>query len=139
MNNIQKKIMIVDDDPKIVKALSLRLGAAGYKTTTTFNGITGLLLAKADCPDLIISDVWMPSGTGLSLAYRLRELKPGLPIIFLTASKQPGLEEKARELGASGFLEKPYEPEVLLKLVAQLLSTPAGEDSREELALASAH
>jgi DNA-binding response OmpR family regulator len=137
--NSPKKILIVDDDPKIVKALSLRLSAAGYKTTTTYNGITGLICAKTSPPDLVITDIWMPSGTGLSLAYRLRELMPGIPVIFLTASKQPGLEEKTRELGGAGFLEKPYEPEALLRIVAQLIQKPEEEIQQEEPALAVAH
>jgi CheY-like chemotaxis protein len=114
-------IMVVDDDPKIVKALSLRLNSAGYKTVSTFNGMTALILAQVKRPDLIITDMWMPAGTGLSMAFRMKNLMPGIPLIFLTASKQPGLEEKARELGASGYLEKPYEPSTLLEMVARLL------------------
>jgi two-component system, OmpR family, response regulator len=135
---MRKKIMVVDDDPKIVKALELRLSSAGYDIISTFNGITALMLAKNNPPDLIISDVWMPAGTGLSLAYRMREIMPGLPIIFLTASKQPGLEEKARGLGGAAFLEKPYEPEVLLKMVSDLLGD-GGATQQEPPALAVNH
>lgn len=134
MNNNKKTIMVVDDDPKIVKALALRLSAAGYQTITTFNGMTGLILAKVKRPDLIITDIWMPSGCGLSMAFRMNQLFPGTPLIFLTASKQPGLKEKAMELGASGYMEKPYEPGVLLQLVAELLAareqTPPQEESK---------
>src|SRR6202453_4241996 len=139
MNNNAKKIMVVDDDPKIVKAISLRLQAAGYETITTFNGMTALIMAQGNHPDLIITDIWMASGTGLALAYRLRELMPEIPVIFLTASKQPGLEEKARSLGGAGYPEKPYEPEVLLKLVEQILHAKAPEAGQEELTLAVAH
>jgi CheY-like chemotaxis protein len=139
MNTRPKKIMIVDDDPKIVKALALRLGSAGYETVTTFNGITALLLVRGNPPDLIITDIWMPSGTGFSLAYRLKELKLNIPMIFLTASKQPGLADTARQLGAAGYLEKPYEPEALLKMVGDLLETPCPGPQQEEPALAAAH
>jgi CheY-like chemotaxis protein len=138
MNNNIKKIMVVDDDPKIVMAISLRLRAAGYETITTFNGITALIMAQGNRPDLIITDVWMASGTGLALAYRLRETMPEIPVIFLTASKQPGLEEKARALGGAGYLEKPYEPDVLLKMVEQLLQPNAQEPGQEDLAVAAA-
>jgi CheY-like chemotaxis protein len=138
-NNFKKRIMVVDDDPKIVKAISLRLQAAGYQTITTFNGITALILAQGNRPDLIITDVWMPSGTGLALAYRLKELMPEVPVIFLTASKQSGVEEKTKALGGAGFLEKPYEPDVLLKMVGRLLHINEPEGYQEELALASAH
>ncbi len=135
MNN-NKKIMVVDDDPRIAKALSLRLQAAGYHTTTTFNGMTALILARSNNPDMIIADVWMPCGTGLSMAFRIKQLLPDIPIIFLTASKQPGLEEKARSLGAAGFLEKPYDPDILLEMVARLLQNNAEKAPAAELNLA---
>jgi CheY-like chemotaxis protein len=131
-------IMVVDDDPKIVKALSLRLNSAGYKTVTTFNGMTALILAQVKRPDLIITDMWMPAGTGLSMAFRMKNLMPGVPVIFLTASKQPGLEDKARELGASGYLEKPYEPTTLLEMVARLLKEKEQPPHAEQLDLAAA-
>lgn len=135
MNNKTKTVMVVDDDPKIVKALALRLSAAGYQTITTFNGMTGLILAKVKRPDLIITDIWMPSGCGLSMAFRMNQLFPGTPLIFLTASKQPGLKEKAMELGAAGYMEKPYEPGVLLQLVAELLAAGEQVVQQEELKL----
>jgi CheY-like chemotaxis protein len=129
-------IMVVDDDPKIVKALELRLNAAGYRTVASYNGMTALILARLRRPDLIITDMWMPAGTGLSMAYRMKDFMPGIPQIFLTASKQPGLEEKARELGAVGYLEKPYEPGVLLEMVARFLKPQ--EQTEEQPALAEA-
>jgi CheY-like chemotaxis protein len=129
-------IMVVDDDPKIVKALELRLNAAGYRTVASYNGMTALILARLRRPDLIITDMWMPAGTGLSMAYRMKDFMPGIPLIFLTASKQPGLEEKARELGAVGYLEKPYEPGVLLEMVARFLKPQ--EQTEEQPALAEA-
>lgn len=131
-------IMVVDDDPKIVKALALRLNSAGYKTVTSFNGMTALVLAQIKKPDLVITDMWMPAGTGLSMAYRMKNLMPGVPVIFLTASKQPGLEDKAKELGAVGYLEKPYEPTVLLEMVARLLKEKEQPPQTEQLDLAVA-
>jgi CheY-like chemotaxis protein len=138
MYKAPKTIMVVDDDPKIVKALALRLHSAGYETMTTFNGMTALILARGKRPDLIIADIWMPAGCGLSLAYRLRQTIPGIPMIFMTASKQPGLREKAGELGANGFIEKPYEPGVLLEMVAQLLEAKDKAPEPEELEVAEA-
>ena len=138
MSNKDVTIMVVDDDPKIVKALSLRLNSAGYKTVSSFNGMTALVIAQIKKPDLVITDMWMPAGTGLSMAYRMKDLMPGIPLIFLTASKQPGLEDKARELGALGYLEKPYEPAVLLELVARLLKEREQPPQAEQLDLAVA-
>jgi CheY-like chemotaxis protein len=131
MNKNSKTVMVVDDDPRIVKALALRLNAAGYAAVATFNGATALVLATLKRPDLIITDVWMPGGCGLSMAYRLRQLMPHVPLIFLTASKQPGLADKAKELGAQGYLEKPYDPAALLELVARLLTENVPEAETE--------
>lgn len=140
-SNFNKTIMVVDDDPNIVKALALRLNSVGYQTMTTFNGMTALILARLKNPDLIIADIWMPAGCGLSLAFRMKELLPEVPLIFLTASKQPGLEQKARELGAAGYLEKPYEPEALLEMISRTLKVKEQADRMEQLSLipAAAH
>ena len=131
MNKNSKTVMVVDDDPRIVKALALRLNAAGYATVATYNGMTALVLASLKRPDLIITDVWMPGGCGLSMAYRLRQSMPHVPLIFLTASKQPGLADKTRELGAQGYLEKPYDPAALLDMVAHLLEEQSPMETQE--------
>ena len=122
--NTSKNILVVDDDPAILQALSLRLRAAGYDVITVNNGADALVLAETKTPDLIIADIWMPVGAGFSLAYRLNEAARDIPIIFLTASKKPGLKEGATDLGAAAFLEKPYEPEVLLATVSEVLEFP---------------
>ncbi len=117
----KRKIVIIDDDEKIAKALAVRLTAAGYETFTSYNGVAGLLLSQIKKPDLIISDVYMPTGGGFSVAYRFKETVAGIPVIFLTASKKPNLKELALKLGAAGYMEKPYESDLLLKMIAELL------------------
>jgi CheY-like chemotaxis protein len=118
-----KKILIMEDDRKIAAALAIRLEAAGYEVLTAPDGFRGLKLALNDRPDLLLMDIWMPVGTGFSVAQRLQSLGlTGIPIIFITASKLKGLRESARELGAVGFFEKPYDPQQLLAAVAQALA-----------------
>jgi DNA-binding response OmpR family regulator len=120
-----KQILIVDDDPKISRGLSVRLKFAGYEVRTAENGVTGLKLALEFKPDLVILDIMMPVGGGYSVAYRLREQAPELPVIFITASKQPQLREMAAKLDAVGFFEKPYEfEEVLTAIKAAIKSEP---------------
>src|SRR6185369_7807023 len=115
-----KKILVVDDDMNIASALAIRLQAAGYEPLTAISGLTALDLALHQKPDLIITDIWMPMGLGLSFAQRLRTLGLGaIPIIFMTASKLRGLRHAAMNLGAAGFFEKPYEPQELLDTVSQ--------------------
>jgi CheY-like chemotaxis protein len=71
-------------------------------------------------PDLVLLDISMPAGNGFTVAERMRSAVPDpAPIIFLTASKQPGFRERARALGAAGYFEKPYEAETLLAAVRE--------------------
>lgn len=118
-----KRILVVDDDLKIARALAIRLEAAGYESLTAINGLDAVDLVFTHRPDLIIMDIWMPVGIGFSVAQRLRTLGLGtIPIIFMTASKLRGLKYAAKKLGAVGFFEKPYEPEQLLEAVSQALA-----------------
>jgi len=115
-----KKILIVEDDQKIALALALRLKSAGYETSTAFDALTGVNEAARLRPDLVLLDISLPAGSGFAVAERVRSVMPNFtPIIFLTASKQPGLQERAQELGAVGYFEKPYEAEALLTAVHQ--------------------
>ena len=115
-----KQILIIEDDHKIALALALRLKAAGYKTTVAYDALTGLNTAVKLCPHLVLLDISMPAGNGFEVAQRMQSSMPSpAPIIFLTASKQPGFRERALELGAAGYFEKPYEAEDLLAAVRQ--------------------
>jgi two-component system KDP operon response regulator KdpE len=120
----KQTILVVDDDPNILKALQLRLKSSGYNVLTAPDGSSALTLAGVMRPDLVITDIWMPVGVGFSLAYRLKQSMPEVPFIFLTASKQAKLKAMAEQLGAAAFLEKPYEPEILLRAIALALQSP---------------
>lgn len=114
-----KKILIVEDDKKIALALGVRLRKNGYQTILANDALEGTALAVKHQPDLVILDIMMPLGGGFSVAERLLNL-PALatvPVIFITASKKPGLKEKAKELGAVCLIEKPYDSEKLLSIV----------------------
>jgi DNA-binding response OmpR family regulator len=119
---MKKRILVVDDDSKIVLVLQIRLRSAGYEVLSAPDGVSGLILAKDYKPDLVILDIMMPRGGGFSMAYRLREEAPEVPFIFITASKEKGLKEMADSLGAAGYLEKPYEKDDLLEAVAKVLA-----------------
>ena len=122
------KILIIEDDAKIVAALAIRLEAAGYGVLTAPDGFSGLKQALDEKPDLILMDIWMPVGLGFSVAQRLASVGlGGIPIIFITASKLKGLAETAKKLGAVAFFEKPYDPEQLLAAVARGLKANSAE------------
>jgi DNA-binding response OmpR family regulator len=118
-----KQVLIIEDDQNLAMALSLRLKAAGYGTTTTYDALTGLNAAITNPPALVLLDISMPAGNGFSVAEKIKTLIPTpTPIIFLTASKKPDFRERAKKLGAAGYFEKPYEAEELFGAIEQALA-----------------
>ncbi len=118
-----KKVFIVEDDKKIALAMSVRLKTYGYEVTNAYDAVTAVNVARKCKPDLILLDISMPGGDGFALAERFQNLvdTAGVPIIFITASKKQGLREKAMEMGAAGFFEKPYDSEKLVSTVSTLI------------------
>jgi DNA-binding response OmpR family regulator len=120
---MMKSILIIEDDRKIALALTLRIKSAGYEATTAYDGLTGLDAAVKNPPDLVLLDICLPVGNGFTLSEKIQTLLPApTPIIFITASKQPGFRQKADELGAAGYFEKPYEAEELLAAIQNALN-----------------
>ena len=117
-----KKILLVEDDLRIARAIALRLEAQGYDVLTAQNGCDGLFETIEHRPDVIVMDIMMPQGLGFSVAQRLQALGFGdIPVIFITASKLECLANMARKIGAFDYLEKPFESKQLLNAVARAL------------------
>lgn len=117
-----KKILIIDDEPEIVKLISLRLKANGYEIITGTNGEEALSLTKEYHPDLVILDVMMPAPNGYKVC---RMIKDGLetahiPVILLTAKTSESDKFWGKEAGADEYLMKPYNPEELLSSIKRL-------------------
>ena len=127
----KKKILIVDDERDIVKALMIRLQANGYGVVSAFDGAQGIFMAHKENPDLIILDIRMPAGDGFSVAERLRKSADTsqMPIIFLTGSPESNSQQRAQDLGARFYIKKPYDPEELLDAVKRALETDAPDAS----------
>jgi DNA-binding response OmpR family regulator len=121
----KKKILIVDDERDIVKALMIRLQSNGYDVIAAFDGAQGLFMANKEIPDLVILDIRMPAGDGFSVGGILRQSDRThrIPIIFLTGSPETNAEERAMEVGARFYIKKPYDPEELLDAVKRALET----------------
>ena len=119
----KKRILIVDDERDIVKALTIRLQRAGYEVVTAFDGAQGIFMAHKENPDLIILDIRMPAGNGFSVAEKMKESANtgAIPVIFLTGSPEKNSEEKATALGARFYVKKPYDPEELLDAIERAL------------------
>lgn len=117
------RILVVEDDEKIAGSLAVRLQAAGYEYILAFDTWAGVISAIHRKPDLIIMDISLPQGSGFEVAERLQKFLPATPVIFITASNQPGLRERAEELGAADFFEKPYEAMELLAAIQKALNS----------------
>ena len=114
-----KKILVVEDDKKISMSLKIRLRSAGYQVLQAFDTVVGTSMARKHQPDVILLDISMPGGDGFDIAERVRDtIGSEAAIIFVTAHKEPEFRERALKLGATGFFEKPYDSDALLKTIA---------------------
>jgi len=118
---MKKKILVVDDELDVAKALKIRLKASGYNVVVAYDSIQGFMMANKEKPDLIILDIVIPGGGGFVVAERLKQSAAThhIPIIFLTGIS--GGEDRAYKIGASGYLMKPYQPEKLLETIHDAL------------------
>lgn len=121
-------LLLVEDDTKITLALGIRLKAAGYTVITSPDAFHAMGQARRYNPDVIVLDINLPGGDGFVVAQRLRSMHmtAATPIIFITASKKPGLQDQAAAIGAVAFLEKPFSAVQLLDAIE---SASGSEDS----------
>ncbi len=120
---MSSRVLIVDDEPNLLRALEMRLRAAGYDVRTARSGTEALVRLAESAPDLIISDIRMPGMDGYALARTLRE-SPGtglIPIIFLTAKDTVADRIAGFDAEVDAYLTKPFEPSELLAVVANIL------------------
>ena len=127
---MNEKILVVDDDPDILEALTITLEAQGYQVVTAKDGIDGLATLKAEKPDLMILDLLMPKMDGFAVCKELRDPRwskfKGIPILILTSVREEASRrryelETGLELDVDDYIEKPVSPEVLLKRVDKLI------------------
>jgi DNA-binding response OmpR family regulator len=118
---MKTKILVVDNEQDVAKALKVRLKTSGYEVVLAFDSVHAYTLAQEERPDLIILETFIPGGGGLLVAERLKESASTrhIPIIFLTEIS--GCEKRAYRAGARSYLMKPYNPHVLLGEIKKAL------------------
>ena len=125
MDEVSKKILIIDDEPDLVQAVEARLQRNGYETITASDGQEGLRLAKAIRPALIILDLNLPKLAGEEVCRAIREDQDRIfnrtPILMLTAKTDDADRVIGKVLDANHYLTKPFESEVLLSKVKVLI------------------
>jgi CheY-like chemotaxis protein len=119
-----EKILVVDDEEDVVRAVGMRLKSAGYQVLCASDGLAATQMAVKHMPDLIILDIGMPGGDGHTVAQRLHANvnTMTIPIVFLTARVSKEDMEKASDVGAAGYLMKPFKSERLLSLVDRVIA-----------------
>ena len=112
-------IIVADDDKVLSKMICGILKENGHTTRAVFDSMQVMMSAIKDPPDLVILDINMPGGNGLDALRKLKNSSKtnGVPVIVLTGNTDQKLPDEVLKLGASQFLSKPIEPEVLLKAV----------------------
>lgn len=119
----RKKILLIDDEPELIKAVEIRLKSIGYEVALSYDGRAGIDKAKEIKPDLILLDLLMPIMDGYSAAKILKDdpETKHIPVIILTASQREDLKTRCRELGVTSFIMKPFETSDLLMVVKAIL------------------
>jgi DNA-binding response OmpR family regulator len=108
-----KKILVIDDEPKIVQLVRDYLERAGFHVLTAHNGKTALTLARSEKPDMIVLDLGLPEMDGLDVTRTLRK-DSNVPIIMLTARSEETDKLIGLELGADDYMTKPFSPKELV-------------------------
>ncbi|MBI9036082.1 MAG: hybrid sensor histidine kinase/response regulator [Bacteroidales bacterium] len=123
MNDINKTVLIIDDEKVILLGVSAIMRKAGFKTITANNGVEGLKKAKENTPDIIICDVMMPPPNGFELKKLLSEdpVTADIPFIFVTARSTKSAKLTGLEAGADDYITKPFDREELLARVKAVL------------------
>lgn len=116
-------IMTVDDSASIRMLVAGTLKQAGHTVVEAADGLAALELAKGKRFDLFICDVNMPGMDGLTLVQRLRAIPEfkAVPLLMLTTELDPAKKQTARAAGASGWIVKPFHPEILLSTIKRVL------------------
>jgi len=118
-----KTILVIEDNNDIRENTCELLELEGYKVIPALNGKTGLSLATEHLPDLILCDIMMPEANGYEVfdGLQANPATRAIPFIFLTASAEKKEVAAGLEMGASGYIRKPFDPEELFEAVKQSL------------------
>ena len=123
------KILVIDDDPDLVRAMRLRLRANNYEVATATDGYTAIASAQKERPSLIILDLGLPVGDGFVVLDRLQnsDALAGIPVIVLSARDPQTNEERALKAGAAAFFQKPADNDELMNVIRVSLSHGSGQ------------
>jgi DNA-binding response OmpR family regulator len=115
------RVLVVDDDPQVVRLLRVNLELEGYDVVSASDGIQALDAVAKEKPDLIVCDVMMPGMDGVEVVRRLRADNVTLPVVMLSAKAMRSDMRAGLEAGANEYVTKPFDPAELIDVVDRLL------------------
>lgn len=117
------KILIIEDELDVQKVVARRLSQHGFEVVAADDGCRGIELAHSSEPDLIVLDFMLPAGNGLVVLKNLRSSSHTryIPVVILTSMKNEEYKQKVLDEGVSAYLEKPYEPDELIRTIEGIL------------------
>jgi len=125
--NQTSKVLVIEDDQSMRWVIEKALTKEDYLVETASGGMDGLTMARSDSPDLVILDILMPDMDGLTVLKRIKETKPNLPVLIITAQNIMTHAVEAMRHGAFDYLPKPFDLPVLLEYVSRGLAQTRGE------------
>jgi DNA-binding response OmpR family regulator len=128
-----KRILLVDDEPKIVQGLKPYFRQAGFEVLTAYDGQEALRAARRDQPDIIVLDLMLPRMDGLDVCRTLRQEGNFTPVIMLTARVEEADKLVGLELGADDYMTKPFSPRELVARVRAVLRRVEGPKLPNEI------
>ena len=119
------RILVVDDDPAMVGAITALVGTEGHQVVTAYDGLTAVRRWREDSPDLVLLDLAMPGPDGFSVARQLRAEGAEIPIIVVSGERAEAAKVRALDLGADDYLVKPFgKQELLARIRAAMRRSP---------------
>jgi len=128
------KILVVDDDLDLRRGLGIRLEGSGYEVAFASDGVSAVSKARREQPSVILLDIGLPGGDGLSVLGRLKSIMPlsSIPVIVMTAWDPSITRDRALSAGAEAFFEKPADNAMLLSTIQELIELHSNQECEEE-------
>ena len=120
---MSKRVLIVDDEPDVLRLVALRLKKSGYEILAASDGKEGFDIISSEKPDLVLLDLRLPNMDGVDICKQVKndEVLRHIPIILFTATSDIEVADKAKEAGANDYMVKPFEPDELLEKISGII------------------
>lgn len=132
MNEPKKKILVVDDEPQIVKVLSVFIENAGFDVVVSMDGRKAFSTFQQEQPDFVILDLNLPGMDGLEVCRAIRK-ESNVPILMLTARSEEADKLIGLEIGADDYIVKPFSPREIVARIRTIFRRTAGEAEKKEI------